>query len=412
MRTGSAAVANLLRRVCSETDGSAAFAVVTEEDGSRRIVAVPPPGAPGSLDAPWLEALARQVSEDPELAGDRVVVRAVHHGEPFTLSVVSMTGLSGFLAVLRGPGGSLEVAQADNLVRVASRLSRHFDTLRRLTEGKKPSNVVERTQNGPVTNVHGVASPPPITPAPTPPPPITPAEPEWPAPAEPEVYGAAQAEVSAPASPEVSGTAAEPVSEHAFAPSSAPAPAPSPAPPPGPGVRARGEDSEVVPDGSAISLWCASPDPVTGLNSPARFFSRAGQLLRAPARQSRAFVLMLVEIPNEETAASTAGAITGQLRASDPVARIDRDLFAVALLVGTGAAGGEGVEERIGSTVRGALEWLSPVRTAYVRAEPGDRRDVGELLLHAISALPGREAGSSGAPWRGAGGSAARLPFP
>lgn len=393
VRTGSAAVANLLRRVCSEAGGVAALVAETEGEGAPRIVAVPPPGSQGSLDVRRLEDVVRQLSADPELERARVVVRSVHLGEPFTLAAVPMADPSGVVAVLRDTDRLLGDDHVDALVRAATRLSRHFGALRQLAARTAHGEAPGQTRGAPGTSVPAGA-PPPAAPPPAASPAVSllPMPPDPPF-AESEVRGGAAGLVSehaVPASP-----ASAPDAAHGGGSSSGQGPVPATGPAAGPASISPGRDERKEADGrsssgTSFSRWCVSSDAATGLSSPARFFSRAGQLLRAPARQSHAFVLVLIEIPNEETARSAARAITGQLRASDPVARVDRDLFALAVLVGTEPTAGEYIEERVGSAVRGALEWLSPVRTTHVRAEPGDLRDVDELLLYAISALPGR----------------------
>lgn len=140
----------------------------------------------------------------------------------------------------------------------------------------------------------------------------------------------------------------------------------------------------------APGSWWVTSDRVTGLPSLGQFFSRAGRLLGSDARATGAVALVLVEVPDERTAPAAARALAAQLRFSDPLARVDRDLFAAAVLLFPGSVRGDAVEERLGAAVRSALDWLAPVRTTHVLAEPGDRRDVDELLRQAMVGLPGR----------------------
>ena|GEM_PF-2991081 len=382
---GSAAVTNLLRLVRSEADVQVAFAAVPVGAGRVQIFAVPPPGTSGALDEGVLEELARQVSADPELPYARVLVRSVHLEEPLTVAAAPIPGLAGLVGGVAPAGRSFEDRQADALHRVAVRLSRHFQALRELgSPNAPPVNLVAHQSPSAAAasgldDRHGEG----LGDA---------GRGAWPAPGGPPPSGEAGA-ASGPQETKIAGS-------------------------PGEGGPAAGESgTPAAPESEphatgATSLWWAAPDHLTGLPSLARFFSRVGRLLGSEDRDAGAFALVLIEIPTEETAPAAARALTSQLRYSDPVARIDRDLFVAAVLIVPGSARGDSVEERLGSAVRGALEWLSPVRTTHVLAEAGDRRDVDDLLRQALAALPGRMTGGGGAPWRGAGGSAARLPFP
>lgn len=384
MRAGSAAVTNLLRLVRSEADAGVAFAAVPGDAGHVQIFAVPPPGAAGGMDERSLEDLARKVSADPELPYARVLVRSVQQGEPLTVAAAAIPGPGGLVAVVSPGERAFDAAQSDALHRVAVRLSRHFQAFEAVRElgAEGPGSVPGDA--GP--DVPGDAGPDVSEPAPgvtgVPPPPP-------------------EGDRGRATAPERSDQPPPPDAAEPPATATTPATATAPA----------AVETLPVPEGGTVA-WLAAPDRRTGLPSPARFFSRVGRLLSSDVRDQGAFALVLIEIPTEETAQAAAAALTSQLRFSDPVARIDRDLFAAAVVLVPGSLRGDLVEERLGSAVRGALEWLSPVRTTHVLAEPGDRRDVDDLLRLALSALPGRMTGGGGAPWRGAGGSAARLPFP
>ena len=387
LRPGSAAVTNLLRLVRSESEATAAFAAVPGEGGRLQIFAVPPAGSAGGLGEGELEELARQVSADPELPYARVLVRVVHRPQPFTVAAAPIEGLSGVIAIVGPADKPFQERDADALHRVAVRLSRHFHALRELVS---PGGLTDPTPGpeGPVGDERGSdpgrwatgalpSGAPPATDSPRP-------QATNPAPPAEAPMG--------PMRPATGGGV--PVAE----PLAAATPRPGRTPP--------------APPERPSTTWWVFPDEQTGLASVARFFSQVGRLLASGARESGAFALVLVEIPTAATAPAAARALTSQLRCSDPVARIDADLFAAGVLLLPGTARGEVVEDRLAGAVRGALEWLSPVRTTHVLAEPGDRREVDELVRQALSALSGRRTGGGGAPWRGAGGSAARLPFP
>jgi hypothetical protein len=162
------------------------------------------------------------------------------------------------------------------------------------------------------------------------------------------------------------------------------------------------------------ALWWTERDPVTGLPGLGRFFSRAARMLgpepRAPGATG-ALALVVVEVPDVSTTPVVARALRSQLRSSDVLARIDSNLLAAAVAI-LPAAGGEGVEQRLASAANAALGGQGAVRAVHLMAEPADCRHVDELLEEAVSSLGGLRSGSGGAPWRGAGGSAARLPIP
>lgn len=163
-------------------------------------------------------------------------------------------------------------------------------------------------------------------------------------------------------------------------------------------------------DGDPDGWWLAQ-DSRTGLPSVAQFFSRAGRLLTAELRTTSTLAVVLVEVPDPQTAPAAARALSAQLRYSDPLARIERDLFAVAVLLVPGIASGDAVEQRLGSAVRAALDWLSPVRTTHVLAAPGDRRDIDALVRQAIAQLPGRT-GAAEPPGGGRGAPPLGSPSP
>ena len=158
------------------------------------------------------------------------------------------------------------------------------------------------------------------------------------------------------------------------------------------------------------AAWWTDRDPLTGLQGLGKFFSRAGRLLAPGGRSAGTFVLVVLELPDDRALQLAAGVLADVLRSTDPVGRVGERLLAAALLVADGSD--DSVERRIATSVDSALDGPSALRSAHVAAAPGDGRDVDELLRDAIFGLHHRQAGGGGAPWRGAGGSAARLPIP
>jgi hypothetical protein len=112
-------------------------------------------------------------------------------------------------------------------------------------------------------------------------------------------------------------------------------------------------------------------------------------MLASDGGSTAAFVLVVVEVPDERSTAAAASALRSALRVTDSVARLDTTLLGAALLVSP-ADRGEVVERRLAAAVRSIVEKEQEVHTAYVVAEPGGRRDADELLREAVSRLPGR----------------------
>jgi len=365
-------VENLLRVARSEAAAGTAFVAVLDENGDPpQIVTVAAPGTSDVLSPDDLAHLARQAAADPEFAHTGVFVRSVQMGRSRTLVVAPLRDGDGrsMIGVVAEPDLQLEPAQLEVLERLAQRLVRHLQVVRQLEDsgelkeafaGGSAGGAPEVPPSGRTRPLAGVQEVP-ETRGPGP-------APKW---------------TRLPESPDVQA----PDQEH---------------PPPGTSAAA-GEASPAT--------WWADPDPISGLANLGQFFSRAGRMLAPDDRTTGALALVVVEVPDPRTMPGAAEMLRSQLRFSDPVARVDHDLLAAAmLLVPSGSA--DAVEQRLVASVRSALERPGVVRSVHVVAEPGGRRDVDELLRQAISLLPGRQAGGGGAPWRGAGGSAARLPIP
>ncbi len=419
MAASTSAIANLLRLARTECRATVAFVVVATDGGQPEMLRVPAQGPTPTPSDVALAELAERASLDPEFGHARTFVRTVQLPAARILAVAPVPGAgpTGMLGVLGEDPSGFAPAQLGLLDRLADRVARHVKALHTLggagVESTGPGS-------GPVAEpaAEGGAAPPdepdhprgrsaePAAPEP--------AEPAAPEPAEPVTtppppalagFGDEPAGVIAPSGPglfEPAGWHRQPLGPQVLSstggylrtlPNQAPGPGPDAGfvPPPtdatgGPGPVAGPQGPEPPSPGS----WWAASDPVTGLPSLGQFFSRAGRLLGSEARASGAVALVLVEVPDEQTAPAAARALAAQLRFSDPLARVDRDLFAAAVLLFPGSMRGDAVEERLGTAVRSALDWLAPVRTTHVLAEPGDRRDVDELLRQAIAGLPGR----------------------
>jgi len=360
MPVGTTTLENLLRVARCEAAAGTAFAAVSAGTPPR-IVSVPASGSAEGLSDGDLAELVRQASADPEFTRARVFVRSVRAGRPLTLAVAPLQGPASrdMIGLVAERERTFDARQLEVLERLAARLVRHLEVLERL-QGRLAVQA-------------------------------TPAE------------GGEPARAAAVADPSPSGVVTVPTMPEASHPAvpaglQAPAPAAPLAAPP----------------------W-VEPDELTGLPGLGRFFSRAGQLLALEGRPERgrpasgteghALALVVVEVPDERTTPSAARALTGQLRWTDPVARVDRCLLAAALEV-SGPRSADLVHARLVAAVRSCLGRSAEVRTSLAVAEAGGRRDVDELLAEALLRLRRLEAGGGGAPWRGAGGSAARLPIP
>ncbi len=329
---------NLLRVARSESAAGTAFAAVADDGSPPEIVSVPAAGAPEGLAPDALAELVGQAAADPEFRHARVFVRSVQLGQPLTLAVAPLRDGVGrsMIGVVAGPEHRFEPTQLAVLERLAQRLLRHLQVVERLSiDGPPDAAVRQRGGTRPDERTRDERAQ---------------AERARDEPAQAEPAQAAQARD-------------EPAQRTA----------PSPA------------FAQGAPE-NAPALWWAEPDPLTGLSNLGQFFSRAGKMLVAGERENGALALVVVEVSDSRTAPSAAQALRAQLRFSDPLARVDCDLLAVAIVLVPGGAGDE-LERRLATAVRSALLRPGSVRTVRVVAEQGDPREVDELLRKAVSRL-------------------------
>ncbi|MGH9099918.1 MAG: hypothetical protein ACRDV8_06780 [Acidimicrobiales bacterium] len=365
MKLGSAIMENLLRVARSEVAAGTAFASLSSDGGPPEIVSVPAPGTAEGLTSEELVQLVCQAAADPELREAPVIVRSVRMRQALTVAVAPLRVAAAstgdhrsMIGVVAGPDHRFEPLQLDVLERLARRLQRHLVVVQRLDDGTLECGAPASARSGAVgTRTMGL-------------------ERGGPAPA---------------SSTRGSPTAAEP---HA-----APETEYDPAPDAGPKAPRR------APDGSPRdaadpppATWCAEDAPSTwwaeagllaGLSSLGQFFSKAGRMLASDDRTTGGVAFVVVEVPDGRTTARAAAALRGQLRFSDRLARVDRGLLAVAIVLFPGATC-EVIEQRLASAVGSVIERPEAVRTAHVVARPDDQRDVDELLRDAVSRLPGR----------------------
>jgi hypothetical protein len=452
MAANPSAIANLLRLARTECRATVAFAVVAT-NGQPELLRVPTAGDMGTPSNETLADIVDRAALDPEFGLARAFVRSVQLPSATLLGVAPVAGASrpAMIGVLGDDPSGFGPAQLELLDRLAERIARHIKALHAVERpaaggaapdehpDAHPDEVAPRTAGADLpADAH--ASEPVIPPAPAvPPAPVVPPAPAAPQPAA-VVHQHAQESTmaAAQAAPERDDAHTQPadpgrpsVAYGGFGSEPAGVIAPSEPGPLDPGGHRQPLGPQSLsstggflrastaspPEGAFVvghraewgdpmgasrqdepttpRSWWAASDVVTGLPSLGQFFSRAGRLLGSEARASGAVALVLIEVPDERTALAAARALSAQLRFSDPLARVDRDVFAAAVLLFPGSMRGDAVEERLGAAVRSALDWLAPVRTTHVLAEPGDRRDVDELMRQAMTGLPGRsEAGS------------------
>ena len=335
-------VENLLRVARDETAAGTAFAAILAGGRALEIVSVPAPGVPEGLSSDELAQLVDRAAADPEFARARAFVRAVQLGHALTLAVAPVGDGAGrsMIGVVAGPDHRFEPAQLGVLERLAQRLLRHLEAVQRLGGGAWQGAELPGRAVGQGAELPGRA--------------VGRGE---------ELPGRAVGEGAELGSDEPRQAAEQP-----SRPASALREAPLEMPP---------------------ATWWAAPQPLLGLSSLGQFFSRAGRMLASDTCTAGALALVVVEVPDPRTAPSAARALRAQLRFADPLALVDCDLLAAAVVIYPAGSGGA-VEQRLGSAVRSALEGPGSVRTVHVVATPGDRREVDELLRDAVLRLPGR----------------------
>lgn len=358
---------NLLRVARSETAAGTAFAALLGDGSPSEIVSVPAAGSPEGLSSEELAELVRQAAEDPEFSHARVFVRSVQMGQALTLAVAPLRDGVGhsMIGVVAGSDHLFEPAQLEVLERLAQRLLRHLQVVQKLGGEELEEEPSERGGRRHEEPRSAAASN--------------------------EVEGSTGRWPPVREVPPDSGAAA--LGRDSAPPTSSPGSGGAPigiVPPTR--VAVTGQVPEGPPEESpevSPATWWAEPEPLTGLSSLGQFFSRAGRMLAPDDRTTGALALVVVEVADPRTTPSAAQVLRAQLRFSDPLARVDCDLLAVAIVLlpsGTGVA----VEQRLAAAVRSALERPNSVRTVHVIARPGERRDVDELLREAVSRLPGR----------------------
>ena len=331
MSAVTTSVENLLRVARDETAAGAAFAAILAGGRALEIVSVPAPGTPEGLSSDELAQLVDRAAADPEFARARVFVRAVQLGNPLTLAVAPVGVGAGrsMIGVVAGPVHRFEPAQLGVLERLAQRLLRHLEAVQRLGGGAWQGEGL---------------------------------------PGRPVGQGAELGSDEPQQAAELGSHEPQQAAEQ----------------PSGPALALREGSDEMPP-----TTWWAEPEPLLGLSSLGQFFSRAGRMLASDTCTAGALALVVVEVPDPRTAPSAARALRAQLRFADPLALVDCDLLAAAVVIHPAGSGGA-VEQRLGSAVRSALERPGSVRTVHVVATPGDRREVDELLRDAVLRLPGR----------------------
>ncbi len=324
-------VENLLRVARDETAAGTAFAAILAGGRALEIVSVPAPGVPEGLSSDELAQLVDRAAADPEFARARAFVRAVQLGHALTLAVAPVGDGAGrsMIGVVAGPDHRFEPAQLGVLERLAQRLLRHLEAVQRLGGGAWQGAELPGRAVGQGAELPGRA------------------------------VGRGE---------ELGSDEPRQAAEQPSRPASALREAPLEMPP---------------------ATWWAAPQPLLGLSSLGQFFSRAGRMLASDTCTAGALALVVVEVPDPRTAPSAARALRAQLRFADPLALVDCDLLAAAVVIYPAGSGGA-VEQRLGSAVRSALEGPGSVRTVHVVATPGDRREVDELLRDAVLRLPGR----------------------
>ncbi len=360
MHIGTTTVENLLRVARRDTAAGTAFVALEPAGRAFEIISVPEPGSAEGLSADEVRELVRQASADPEFVHARVFVRSGRVGRSVTLAVAPLRSGGGhsMIGLVAEPDRRFEASHLEILGQLAERLVRHLDVIQQLSRGGRLGGALEDLQ------------------------------------AEGRDLGAEGRRrngATVPEGPEL------PLGVGARVPSEVP-------------DQERPAVAMSLPD-APWAAWWTDRDPLTGLQGLGKFFSRAGRLRSSEGGSAGTFVLVVLELPDDRTLQVAASVLAGVLRSTDPVGRVGERLLAAALLIADGSSG-DSVERRLAAAVDSALDRPSVVRTAHVAAAHGDGRDVDDLLRDALFGLHDRQAGGGGAPWRGAGGSSARLPIP
>jgi len=375
VHVGTTTVENLLRVARRDTAAGTAFVALDAAGRACEIISVPEPGSAEGLSADELAQFVRQASADPEFVHARVFVRSGRVGRAVTLAIAPLRGGGGhsMIGLVAEPDRRFEAVHLEILGQLAERLVRHLNVIQQLGGGGHLEGAFEDLRaEGRARAVDerdlGIGG-----------------RDESPA------DGLRRNGATVPEAPEF------PLAVGARVPSEIP-------------DQERLGTARSLADPAPWTAWWTERDSLTGLQGLGKFFSRAGRLLAPGSRSAGTFVLVVLELPDDRTMQVVASALSGVLRITDPVGRVGERLLAVALLIADGS--GDSVERRLAAAVDSVLDRPSGARTAHVAAAPGDGRDVDDLLRDALCRLHDRQADGGGAPWRGAGGSAARLPIP
>ncbi|MDA8314749.1 MAG: hypothetical protein M0010_06180 [Actinomycetota bacterium] len=381
MHIGTTTVENLLRVARRDTAAGTAFVALEPAGRAFEIISVPEPGSAEGLSVDEVAELVRQASADPEFVHARVFVRSGRVGRSVTLAVAPLRSGGGhsMIGLVAEPDRRFEASHLEILGQLAERLVRHLDVIQQLSRGGRLGGALEDLQaEGRDLGAEGRDLR-----------------------ADDRDLRADDRDLGAEGRRRNGATVPE-----------------GPELPLGVGARVPSEVPDQERPAVAMSLpdapwaaWWTDRDPLTGLQGLGKFFSRAGRLRSSEGGSAGTFVLVVLELPDDRTLQVAASVLAGVLRSTDPVGRVGERLLAAALLIADGSSG-DSVERRLAAAVDSALDRPSAVRTAHVAAAHGDGRDVDELLRDALFGLHDRQAGGGGAPWRGAGGSAARLPIP
>lgn len=399
-------ITNLLRMARNECQGLVAF-VAAVHDGGIEIATFPPNGGEERVGGDSVAQLVRQISSDPEFGHGGPFVRSVvleGYLEPVTVAVAPLGtgGEQGLLGVVGRDTTAFGERQRKFLEGVALRLSRHLkargemDQRRRAGEAEATAPVRPAGDSAPFVSATpdeataprsvaraweaaNIAVPPP-----------------W---AAIDRSGAVPqpAGESGPVVPPVRWSVADQPTEQ-----SGPSWAREPAGDLGVPGAVPWRVGEVVEEATAntatrdLFSWAwEEKDEVTGLAGLGSFFSRAGRMAGPNVPGAKALAMMVVEVrgfdrPEELVAQLLATTLQSQLRASDPLARVGRTVFAVAMALDPGSTLAPAIEQRLAGAVRSALKHGTPqaaVLSAHVLAGPDQQLEADELLRRALRTL-------------------------
>ena len=401
-------VTNLLRMARDECRGLVTY-IAAAHDGGLEVASFPEGGV-DAVGPAAVSQLVRLTSSDPEFGHGGPFVRTVVLDgflEPVTVAVAPLGtgGDRGLLGVVGHDPSDFGEHQRRTLERVAQRLTRHLVARDEVDQRRRSLVDGQQAQPLPVANSAGLPAGfvpgPPATQMPrgaaSPEPEgsawesTEPVVPPW---ADPRSPDGGWPSVSTQAGfrtvvPPVRWSVATPpdggVGGHratsAHIPPTAPAPADEP-------VATGGKDEFSAP------AW-EEADGISGLPGLGSFFSRTGRIMGGPEPRAVAMVVLEVEgtdRPEELVVQLATSALRGQLRTSDPLARIGRCAYAAAVALEPGSSLAPVIEQRLAGAVRGAVVASAPqaaVRSAHVLVEPEQRLEADELLRRSLRQLHG-----------------------